>query len=108
MRYRTALFTVQEQYCSMTKARESSAKVIAQLTAEMARPRAAASVLALIGYKCSRCGCQFPETRPRQGRTAAESKRVEEAHAAREFALHVCSERGWPPVKRANALRKPH
>jgi hypothetical protein len=106
VRYRTALFTAQEQNCSMKKNHEPSAKVIKELTSEMAWPRAAASVLALIGYKCSRCGSQFPETRPRKGRTVAESKRIEQAHAAREFALHVCSERGWPPVKRSTGPKR--
>ena len=83
----------------MWKAHEVPTKAIAALTAEMNKPRIAASV-ALTGYACSRCGCQFPETRPPKGRTAVESRRLEKAHTAREFALHVCSERGWPPVGR--------
>jgi hypothetical protein len=93
----------------MTKTHQPSARTIAEVTAEMNRPRAAASVLALIGYECSRCGGHFPETRPRKGLTVAESRRIEEAHAAREFALHVCAERGWPPVKRAAlGSKRPH
>jgi hypothetical protein len=88
----------------MLKAYEIPTKKIAALTAEMNKPRVAASVV-LKGCACSRCGCQFPESQPPKGRTAVESRRLEKAHAAREFALHVCAERGWPPQRR---LEKPH
>jgi DNA-directed RNA polymerase subunit RPC12/RpoP len=80
----------------MLKSLEVPTKAIAELTVEMNKPRIAASV-ALTGYKCSRCGCQFPESKPPKGRTAVESQRLAKAHTAREFALHVCAERGWPP-----------
>jgi hypothetical protein len=83
----------------MLKAHEVPTKEMAELTAEMSKPRIATSVV-LTGYACSRCGCQFPETRPPKGSTAVESRRLEKAHTAREFALHVCAERGWPPVRR--------
>jgi len=83
----------------MLKAHEVPAKAIAELTVEMNKPRIAASV-ALTGYACSRCGSQFPESQPLKGRTAVESRRLAKAHTAREFALHVCAERGWPPVRR--------
>jgi hypothetical protein len=85
-----------------------AAKSIAELTTEMAKPRAAASVLAFTGYECSRCGRRFPETHPRKSQTTAESRRIEEAHAAGDFALHVCSERGWPPVRRQVPLKGSH
>jgi hypothetical protein len=91
----------------MLKLHEVSTKAIAELTVEMNKPRIAASVT-LTGYKCSRCGCQFPESQPPKGRTAVESRRLEKAHTAREFALHVCSERGWPPERRTSRIHKPH
>jgi len=81
----------------MVESLEVPTKEIAQLTFEMNKPRIAASV-ALAGYKCSRCGCHFPESP--KGRTAVESRGLAKAHTAREFALHVCAERGWRPVKR--------
>src|ERR1700675_540704 len=84
----------------MLKSHEVPTKAIAELTTEMNKPRIAASVRGLKGYACSRCGCQFPETRPPKGRTPVESRRLEKAHTAREFALHVCAERGWPPERR--------
>jgi hypothetical protein len=90
----------------MKKIKPPSAKEIAELTTEMTRPHAAASVLALIGYECSRCGSRFPETRPPKGRTDAESRLIEEAHAAKEFDMHVCSERGWPSDNRTRELKK--
>jgi hypothetical protein len=83
----------------MLKAHEVPKKEIAALNAEFNKPRIAASV-ALTGYACSRCGCQFPESQPPKGRTAVESRRLAKAHTAREFALHVCAERGWPPLRR--------
>jgi hypothetical protein len=92
----------------MLKSHEVPTKAIAELTSEMNKPRIAASVRKLNGYACNRCGCQFPESRPPKGRTAVESRRLEKAHAAREFALHVCSERGWPPERRITATQKPH
>jgi hypothetical protein len=95
----TVRFTDQCHSFHMLKAHEAPTKAIAELTMEMNKPRIAASV-ALTGYACSRCGCQFPESQPPKGRTAVESRRLEKAHTAREFALHVCAERGWPPVKR--------
>jgi hypothetical protein len=55
-------------------------------------------------YQCSRCHSVFPESKPPMGRTVAETRRLEREHTAREFALHVCAERGWPPVKRLMAL----
>ena len=33
----------------------------------MAQPRVAASVSALLGYECCRCGRLFPETHPGKG-----------------------------------------
>lgn len=90
----------------MRKVKRPSAKEIAKLTAEMAMPRATASVLALMGYECSRCGCRFPESRPRKGRTDAESRLIEEALAAKEFEKHACSERGWPSTKATRELKK--
>ena len=92
----------------MLKSHEVPTKAIEELTTEMDKPRFAASALALTGYACSRCGCQFPESRPPKGRTAVESRRLEKAHTAREFALHVCSERGWPPERRTSRIHKPH
>ena len=92
----------------MLKSHEVPTKAIAELTTEMNKPRIAASVRGLKRYACNRCGCQFPETRPPKGRTAVESRRLEKAHAAREFALHVCSERGWPPERRISGTEKPH
>ena len=62
---------------------------------EMTKPRATASVLAFTGYECSRCGCRFPETRAPRGRTSAATWLLEKIHVRREFARHVCSERGW-------------
>src|ERR1700693_4143991 len=70
------------------KAHEAPTKAIAKLTMEMNQPRIAASV-ALTGYACSRCGCQFPETRPPGGRPPVESRRLEKAHTA----PRVCSAR---------------
>jgi len=58
-------------------------------------------------YECSRCHSVFPESKPPTGRTAAETRRLEREHTAREFALHVCTERGWPPVQRVSALKTP-
>ena len=55
-------------------------------------------------YQCSRCHSVFPESKPPMGRTVAETRRLEREHTAREFALHVCAERDWPPVKRLGAL----
>ena len=92
----------------MLKSHEVPTKAIAELTTEMGKSRFAASALALKGYVCSRCGCQFPESQPPKGRTAVESRRLEKAHTAREFALHVCSERGWPPERRLSRIDKPH
>jgi hypothetical protein len=92
----------------MLKTHEIPTKEIAEVTAEMGKPRFAASARALKGYACSKCGCQFPETRPPKGRTAVESRWLEKAHAAREFALHVCAERGWPPERRLSGIEKPH
>jgi hypothetical protein len=92
----------------MLKSHEVPTKAIAELTTEMNKPRIPASVRGLKGYACNRCGCQFPESRPPKGRTAVESRRLEKAHAAREFALHVCSERGWPPERRITGTQKPH
>jgi hypothetical protein len=92
----------------MLKSHEVPTRAIAELTTEMNKPRIAASVRKLQGYACNRCGCQFPESRPPKGRTAVESRRLEKAHAAREFALHVCSERGWPPQRRITGTEKPH
>src|ERR1700686_5456889 len=92
----------------LARTHELPTKEITEMTGEMGRPRFAASALALTGYACSRCGCQFPESQPPKGRTAVESRRLEKAHAAREFALHVCSERGWPPERRISGTEKPH
>jgi hypothetical protein len=91
----------------MLKSHEVATKAIAELTSEMNNARIATSVRKLKGYAGNRCGCQFPESRPPKGRTAGESHRLEKARAAREFALHVCSERGWPPEKRS-PTKKPH
>lgn len=87
----------------MARAHDRPTKAIAALTAELNKPRIAAS--ALMGYECSRCHCQFPETRPPIGDTSAESQRLAKAHAARQIALHVCTERGWPP-KRIRRIEK--
>jgi hypothetical protein len=73
------------------------AKEIAAPTAEMGKPRFAVSALALKGYECAECGCSFPETRAPKGPTP-EKTRLEKIHIQREFARHVCAERGWPPV----------
>ena len=89
----------------MLKSHEMPTKAIAELTIEMGKPRFAASALALTGYVCSRCGCRLRESQPPKGRTAVDSRRLAKAHTAREFALHVCAERGWPPQKK---VEKPH
>ncbi len=70
-------------------------EAIAEMKQELAKPRATASSFMLIGYECSGCGCRFPETRPRKGRTPAESRRLEKLRVTREFAEHVCANRGW-------------
>jgi hypothetical protein len=49
---------------------------------------------ARITYACSGCRCRFPETRPPQGRTPAEAQRLEKIHVEREFAQHICWNRG--------------
>src|ERR1700682_5879829 len=92
----------------MLKPHEVPTKAIAELTIEMGKPRFAASAFALTGYACNRCGCQFPESQPPKGRTAVESRRLAKAHAAREFALHVCAERGWPPERRLSGIDNAH
>ena len=76
-------------------AHEPPARAFAELSTEMGTPRFAASAVALNGYECSGCGCRFPETRAPEGRTPAETRRLEKIHIQREFARHVCAERGW-------------
>src|SRR3984893_18413136 len=83
--------------CSMNT-HEPPARAIAELTAEINKPRFAASAVALNGYECSGCGCRFPETRAPKGRTPEESRRLEKIHIQREFAQHVCAERAWAPA----------
>jgi hypothetical protein len=79
----------------MLKVHEPSAGAIAAVTMVMSKPRIAASVLALNAYQCSGCGCRFPETRAPKGRTPEETQRLEKIHVQREFARHICEQRGW-------------
>jgi hypothetical protein len=86
-------------------AHETPARVIAELTNQTRKFHNAASVLdcrrrlmlidAFGGYACSQCSCRFPESRPPLARTLAESQRLERAQREREFAAHVCEDRGW-------------
>jgi hypothetical protein len=98
----------------MTQTRKP-ARAIDEVRAELGRPRRAASAqrrLMLIdnlrGYECSVCECRFPETRPPPGQTPVESRRLEKEHREREFAGHVCSERGWPQDRQWRKIDQPY
>jgi hypothetical protein len=62
---------------------------------EMVVSRKEVSALALVGYVCTGCGRRFPESRAPKGRTPAETRLLEKIHVQREFARHVCENRGW-------------
>jgi hypothetical protein len=46
-------------------------------------------------YECSVCARLFPESKPPQGRSQAETRLIERIHATREFSRHLCSPVGW-------------
>jgi len=105
--YRTALFTAKEQHCGMRKNHKPASNTLAEVTIAMARPRLAASVSACSATNAAVAVVYSPKARPCRGRTVAESRRIEEAHAAREFALNVCE--AWrPPGKRPNGIKRLH
>jgi hypothetical protein len=91
----------------MATKRKLANDAIDALTAEMAKPRIAASAqksvdskapsqhreLVLIdlfhGYECSRCKCRFPESALHKGSSLSSSTAI--LQIQQEFAEHVCS-----------------
>ena len=86
----------------MPRTNRPSDGAIDEVKAELGKQRVTASAnrrLVLVseyyGYECSECQCRFPESKPPPGQTPAESRRLEKEHREREFAAHVCEDRGW-------------
>ena len=47
-------------------------------------------------YECSACRRRFPDAKPPEGKTEAETRLLGRIHLQREFARHLCTRRGWP------------